>query len=763
MSAFAFVWMAVSFTAGILLHAYYEAKVLWALLIVTGGALWVFRRSCKFQWVFMAGLILLGMVYGHLDRYPAPSLLIRSVERAGIESFYAVEGEVVSEPEIKIYGKKQTVSFVFEVFRLTQWKKASPGLRWKASGKIQVFMNQPGIIPEVTDRLRLWGKLSPLPEPLNPGGFDYRKYLRARDIDLILNTYGQKSVRGLRTYPLKPKKILSSVRQKIRSRIQSLFEGEKALLVQALILGDRKNLQGPLLDHFLKTGTTHLLAISGLNISMAAGSFYLLLLLLRLPQKKAAGLALIMTVFQALIGGFGIPLQRASVMAGLGFTALMLERERSGMNVFAFAFFALLLADTRSLESIAFQLSFLSLFCLILFTRFWNRAWPWAEAVGSGSAVLAGTFPAVLYHFSTFSPIGILTNVLAIPLFHLALFTALLSLLADLIPAVPLGDFLAAGCGIFLEAGLRWIQWCASADWGYFFLPRPSWLMMGLYYAALGGSVFCFLQTPSKKIKILRGFFLAFWFGSAGLFFRNKPVQGFEAVFFSAGSNEIAHLAFGPDNHWLINSGRTFPGDQARWIVEPYLKSRGIKRLKGILFTDTRKRHTAGFETLRRNFQFQYEVHPAPRKKDLPEVSGKKVFLDRGSRILMPEGSKLEVLGNSSRERLTVRVLADGKAILFVPDLSLETFKQLLSNPRVKTELMALPSLRAESDEMLKSFLSFVRPRAIAAPEISEPWRKLLDEKGISFFELKTQGALRVTLKNETGLKLEPFLKNLKT
>jgi hypothetical protein len=113
---------------------------------------------------------------------------------------------------------------------------------------------------------------------------------------------------------------------------------------------------------------------------------------------------------------------------------------------------------------------------------------------------------------------------------------------------------------------------------------------------------------------------------------------------FAAGSNELMHLQFADGSHWLVNAGRSLPSDQAEWIVAPYLRSKGIKKLKGIVFTDYLKRHTSGFETLRRNFDFQYAAGPYLYKEDLRLPGPPLVQMCKGDRILIPDGSILEVL-----------------------------------------------------------------------------------------------------------------------
>lgn len=433
-----------------------------------------------------------------------------------------------------------------------------------------------------------------------------------------------------------------------------------------------------------------------------------------LSQKHAAFLAMLATIFQVFVAGLGIPVQRAGIMASFGFLALLLERERSGLNLFFLAFLAILIWDTRCLWNISFQLSFLSLFCLILFAHYWKGRWPWFEALAGSAAVMAGTLPIVIYHFNTFAPISIITNLLAIPFFHLTLFSALIALAAFWIPyaaAIPvtLAHF-------FLKAGLAWIHFCALPHWGYFHFLRPGMGIMIFYYGALG--ILLLLINPkreSRNSKPIQNFkitnflnfvskfgfrnskFLAWgrfaalsvWLLSCAMILRPAKPLGFELTVLAAGSNEIVHLQFADGTHWLINAGRSKPSDQAEWIVAPYLRSKGIKKLKGILFTDYLKRHTAGLETLKRNFLFEYCVGPYLYKENLMLPDTRVIQLRKGDKIRFPDESLIEVLDHF-QGRFTLGLTRGGDKFLIFPSDQAGREEKLKQHPWMREPYVAI-------------------------------------------------------------------------
>jgi competence protein ComEC len=660
-----FCWLALSFAAGSVLVHFFPAcaQVLISSLFVFFPALFVLKNHKYFMPVLLIVIFLFGTAFGHYDRTkPSPDIEKR-MTFLDLERPIVLFGKVASEPEIKTKGRKVTVSFVLEASRIG---------RRKTEGKVQVFLFQPGTAPQIEDEIRLWGKIKPVPAAVNPAQFDYQKYLKEKDITLLMNVYGAGSVRLL-----KPGsswsfcRAVANTRKQIGIAIDSLFRESDRVFIKALILGERKNLDPQWKNDFMKTGTSHLLAISGLNIALAAGSFYILMIAAGLSQKTAALFALIATVFQVFIAGLGIPVQRAGIMACFGFLALLLERERNGLNIFFFSFLVLLVLDTRSLFNISFQLSFLSLFCLIVFAQHWKGRWPWLEAFASSAAVMAGTLPIVIYHFNVFAPISILANLMAIPFFHLTLFSALLALVTGFLPVLP--DLFAGLSHYFLHAGLVWIHFCSKPHWGYQFLLKPAGFHMVFYYFSLG--LFLLLNRGTKRLRALKWTSLFFWIISFGLLFRPLKSGGFEMTCFAAGSNEIMHLQFEDGSHWLINSGRSLPSDQAEWIIAPYLRSKGIKKLKGIIFTDYLKRHTAGFETLKRNFEFEYVIGPYfYKEKAMLPASGLRQ-LRKKDRILIPDGSIIEVLDHY-QARFTLGLTHGSHKFLIFPNDTISLSKK---------------------------------------------------------------------------------------
>ncbi|MBN1687939.1 MAG: ComEC/Rec2 family competence protein [Candidatus Omnitrophica bacterium] len=782
-----FFWISLGFVTGVFLCEFVHVSMWWLFLMSLSFIpfLWVLRGKRFFLPIFMISLCLLGFVRGKMFSWASDP----PVESFAGLTRVSLEGIVVSPPEVKSQGKKKTVSFVLDSKNIVR-KISGRKEFFKVTGRVQVFLFQPEEIPDFADRLRIYGHLD-YPYPVtNPGGFDYGHYLKQRGIQVVLKAYGRSSSRRIASAnPWNALRLLHSARRKIAVRLNGLFSPEHASVFRALILGDRKQLDPQIRDDFIKTGTAHLLAISGLHIILLSGSFYLALMALGCDQKLSAFLSLGVILFYAAIAGWGIPVQRAGWMGGLSFLALLLERERNSLNTFFMAFFFLVFIDPKNLFHWSFHLSFLSVFSLILFLRREFETWRWSEAVMNTLAVLAGTFPVVICYFHIFSPISLAANFIAIPVFHLALLGAFLSLGLGFLPWI--GSFLTGFSSTCIQFVLFWIHQCAGLEWGYAYLPSPSSFQIGLYYFGLGllvaGYGFRFkakkegdflpgFRKPLKMITNRWGlsFLWSFWLCVLVGFFYPRPAPLFSGTLFSAGKNQILHLQFEDSNHWLVNAGRGFPSDQGQWILAPYLREKGIKTLTGVVLTDLMKKHTGGLATILRNFSIQYLIYPEGLdsifRNVLPYEMQREVnraTIRPGEVIRFEKDEKIRAVhfqGNQMFYLLEVK----GWRFLVIPNLDeAPRFGERDFTTLDRIDVLVMPPLRGSDQKVFEEMIDVFQPKVILTPESDESLSRIAVGSGSFFFDTKTYGAVTLTLdKNvradkRVPLRIESFLKGL--
>ncbi len=210
------------------------------------------------------------------------------------------------------------------------------------------------------------GQISLLAAPLNPGEFDYRQFQRAQGIRLRL------AVDDPESFWLDPngnssaiRRVLGRIQSWSRARLVERLDPSIAPLAAALLLGQREGIEPEVNDAFARTGTTHLLAISGLQLQALA---FVLLVCFRMagmsrrPAYVSVGLAMLA---YALVVGPAPSVVRATVMTCAFCLAAITQRLERPANTFALAALATLAVNPAYLFDVGCQLSFLAIGTLI--------------------------------------------------------------------------------------------------------------------------------------------------------------------------------------------------------------------------------------------------------------------------------------------------------------------------------------------------------------------------------------------------------------
>ena len=279
-------------------------------------------------------------------------------------------GEVVSIPRRKRATNGRRTKFylrVFEVKKETAFEPVSGTVLVNLYGERDVRLN---------DRLILEGVLN---QPFDSGRdrkFSYRQYLRRQGIDWMVNVgRGRPFVVLERNPQTGCPAVLRSVKKQARARLDRYFSPEESGLLATVILGDRTGLPEGLQKIFTRTGTAHVLAISGLHVGIFSA---ILLTLMRIlcPRRPFAYLLTIAgLVFYVLVTGGRPSVVRASLMAGMFLCGYIVERESAVLNTLAAAAFTILAFDPYALFHIGFQLSFCSVFYIIIFLPLLRGLW----------------------------------------------------------------------------------------------------------------------------------------------------------------------------------------------------------------------------------------------------------------------------------------------------------------------------------------------------------------------------------------------------
>jgi competence protein ComEC len=311
------------------------------------------------------------------------------------------------------------------------------------------------------DMLRVTGELE-TPAPFD--GFDYRSYLAQQGIYSVI--YYPK-VEVLDTgQGFKPLEWLYSFRGQLSDSLAQALPEPQGSLAQGILLGVRSNIPDSLSEAFSRTGTAHLLAISGLHVGIVIGMVLISgVLLFGRHRSIYIWLAFVTIWLYVLLTGMRPPVVRAAIMGSLFLVAEYLGRQRNAITALAFAAAVMVGIQPQILWSVSFQLSFLAMAGLILlfpYFQAWGRRGVMAlsgdreslttagnfvtDALALSLAAIVATWPLIAYNFGVVSLVGLPATFFSLPA----------------LPAIIVTAALVAFAGLFaplLAQILGWIAW----------------------------------------------------------------------------------------------------------------------------------------------------------------------------------------------------------------------------------------------------------------------------------------------------------------
>jgi competence protein ComEC len=456
--------------------------------------------------------------------------------------------------------------------------------------RIRLSWYQPPVNIRFGDCWRLEVRLRRPRGARNPGTFDYEGWLFREGIAATGYVVAGHRNRLLRSPPFSQ---VAELRRRFVDRVIALVEDpDQAAVLVALVVGTRHLLSAEQWQRYAATGTSHLMAISGLHIGLAAGGAYLLTLFLagvspggarqRNHQRAAIVCSIVVASMYAAIAGFAVPARRASLMLLLAAMALLSGRRPRLSVIISAAAVAIALTDPLATMTPGFILSFTAVAILL---------WVGRRRAGLATLqlmLLCGLLPLVAVLFDRISFAALPVNLLAVPLFGFV--TVPLSLLGFLCdgPLRPLGDqalLLAAMSiallekGLTLLAGMRWasiaVPALAGVAWLYIAVPAlwallpPGW--PGRSAAAIG-IVATLLYQPAR------------------------PAFGCALVTVLDVGQGLAIVVETQRRTLLYDTGPSYRGggSAAASVLLPYLRHRGVRELDRLVVSHADLDHAGG-------------------------------------------------------------------------------------------------------------------------------------------------------------------------
>jgi competence protein ComEC len=515
------------------------------------------------------------------------------------------------------------------------------------------------------ERLRFPAKLYVPHNFRNPGAFDYAGYLAENGIS-ALGSAKTDTVELLPGFAGNRAEVWRTrLRRSLIERIRFLWNPDEAPLLDAMLIGENSFLGRETLTDFQRTGTYHVLVVSGLKVAVLALVTFWVLRRLRVPDIVASAITILLTVAYALLTDVGAPVWRATLMLALYLGARLLYRRKSILNTIGAAALALMLVDPAALLGASFQLSFL---CVLVIAgigtpllerttqplshalrnldttsydvalsaplaqfrldlrmiagrlqRFFGKRLPLIVLPGTARVLLLGCEFLVIsvvlqagfalpmaYYFHRTTLVSLPANVLAVPLTEIIMIAAIAAVSASYISlALAKVPAVIAGVALHLMNGsVRWLGALRIADTR---VPTPQLIIILL---GAGAVVLAMVLSRRPPWLVAMG-----WAALAASAFWICAVPPHPRV--KQGVLELTAIDVGQGDSILLISpeGRTLlidAGGSPFWmhseldigedVVSPYLWSRGFHELDVVALTHAHADHMGGMAAVLSNF-----------------------------------------------------------------------------------------------------------------------------------------------------------------
>jgi competence protein ComEC len=700
-----------------------------------------------------------------------------------------VRGILIETPHLRITERdgQQTERSVAPVQitalrRDANWRPAAGSIIVTTPGTLAAsfFAGQP---VEVT------GVISQPASPLAEGLFDYRDYLQTRGIFYQLKT---SSTNGwqLGAAPLiKPPLTDRFLNWSQRTLALGLpGEDQPLRLLWAMTLGWRTALTADISEPFLRAGTMHLFAIDGLRIALISGMLVALLRVLQVSRAWCGIVAIPLIWFYTAATGWESSAIRASVMMTVVLGGWALKRPGDTVNSLAAAAFIILLWEPRQLFEASFQLSFFVVLVIALMlpplNKISDRLWQgdpllpvellprWRRALIATLRMLSryfalsfaawvGSIPLAAKYFHLFSPVSTAANIVAVPLGTLALMSNLGSLVCGTwFPWVT--ELFNHSAWFFMSAMTAVSEFSTKIPGAFFYVPAPSWLEIGIYYAVLVGALSGWLFAPKQRIwsatalvLIVAGY-LWHWQTTRGeTRLTVLPLNGGHAVFVDAA---------GRKNDWLVNCGDE---NAVNFTLKPFLRAQGVNHVQRLVLTHGDLRSSGGAESLNKLFGIG-EIYTSPARfrsityreiiAEFEKRPRRHRIINRGSTAGSWQAFPPDATDNFEHADDASLVLLGnfyGTRVLLLSDLGREGQNVLLSRTNHLRADIVIAGLPDEGEPLCDVLLDTAQPKVIviadsefpATRRASPKLRARLEQKGIPVIYTRTAGAVTILLR----------------
>ena len=687
---------------------------------------------------FLAGLLL--TVQETNPSFPPDH--IKNIVRGSKKEKVNIQGVVYRSPE-KFIDKTR---LYVEVERVFNGDNSIP-----VSGRILLTIKSPDTAVKYGDRIRFISKIHAVRNFGNPGEFDHKWHLEREGIyvtgfveneNWIVRLEG-----GSRGWIWT---AVEDFRNNLAKLIDNTFDNTDGKKVQgimkALLIGEGGEIERDVREAFAMTGTSHILAISGLHIGIVAFVVYSICCMILLQSEKlalafnikklSAAASIPFILFYGLMAGFPVSTQRAVIMIIVFIAALVSDRERDMFNTLALAAFIILIISPSALYNISFQLSFASVFAIIYLAPKFKLTEPAASFAGHmrdrvltglfvSIAATLGTAPIAAYHFHRVSIIGVFANLIVVPV--IGFIAVPLELLAGLIYSFSesASVIIMQTAAVFIKFSVWIVELFSRLPYSFLWVAAPTIFEAVIFYLLVISLAESMKRAAARYALIVFSFvFLldhAYWYSHLNY---NKDLK---VTFLSIGQGDSSLVEFPQGKRMLIDGGGFYDSDfdTGERIIAPFLWKNKIKNIDYLVMSHPQSDHFKGLRFIAKNFnvkEFWWNGDNAEGNEysELMQILEDKMVKKRvvSADIVNINGAKVESLNplkfgemhDKNNISVVMRISYGDVSFLFTGDIEKAGEEAIVKSGRdIKADVLKVPHHGSRTSSTL-DFISAVSP-----------------------------------------------------
>lgn len=640
----------------------------------------------------------------------------------------SIIGTIVSAPQEKEYKTK----YILKIDTINSNKKYK-------NTKVILYTKKGKETLKYGDKIELVGNFKLAQERRNPGGFDYRFYLKTKKIYGIVTTKNTKRLKENNV------NIISMIANKtanvIKNQSKKLLENKKACLLIGLLIGDTDEIDEETKEDFRNSNLTHMLAVSGLHVSYVLLAVNYIITKVKIHKKLSKIIVMLLILFFILVTGATPSVLRAGTMTIYLILGGIFYRRISVFSSLNLSLLVIIIMNPYCLFDVGLQLSYAGTIGIvylypIIKEKIYNKANSILITISANIVII----PIMMYNFNIISLTFFISNLLAGPIIGIIIILGFSIIIISLI-FFPIANIFSKILNLLIILFLNTAKACANLPFSKIFIITPTLKFIFLYYCLL---VFIIIKERIQiRINIkLRNKVIAILIILVIInpikYFSNIKQSNLKIYFVDVGQGDSTCIVTPKNKVVLIDGGGSNKDenyDIGKQILLPYLLDKKINKIDYCIVSHFDSDHCGGLMYILKNLKVkniiignQYEEYEN-YKEFIKIAKDKKInirVVEAGEKITIEKNLYIDVLWPINREKMVIQNAINNNSLvfklryinfsmLFTGDIEEIAEKEILDKYKENTEFLKSTILKVahhgSKTSSTKEFINIVKPK----------------------------------------------------